>query len=248
MRSYKGMNKKYTPSPVSSPSEMEFPLTVKVIMIDLDGTLLDTAGDLATAANSMLRELGAAELSLATIKSYIGKGILNLVRRCLASSFNNEPSPDFLAQAMVIYEQEYAKKLCVTTRPYPRVVDGLIAMKAAGFQLACITNKSESFTLPLLRATELLNYFDIVLSGDSLPKKKPDPAPLHYACKFFGILPNEMLLIGDSGNDTKAARAAGSYVFCVPYGYNEGRDVHELDCDRVIPSIYEAVHLIKRPT
>ena len=248
MRFHKGMNKKYIPSPVSSPSEIEFPLTVKVIMIDLDGTLLDTAGDLAIAANIMLRELGAAELSLATIKSYIGKGILNLVRRCLASSFNNEPTPDFLAQAMVIYEQEYAKKLCVTTRPYPKVIDGLIAMKEAGFQLACITNKSEAFTLPLLRATKLLNYFDIVLSGDSLPKKKPDPMPLHHACKFFGILPNEMLLIGDSGNDTEAARAAGSYVFCVPYGYNEGRDVHELDCDRVIPSIYEAVHLIKRPT
>ena len=242
------MNKRYIPSPVSSPSEIEFPLTVKVIMIDLDGTLLDTAGDLAIAANTMLRELGAAELSLATIKSYIGKGILNLVRRCLTSSFNNEPAPDFLAQAMVIYEQEYAKKLCVTTCPYPRVVDGLIAMKEAGFQLACITNKSEAFTLPLLRANKLLNYFDIVLSGDSLPKKKPDPMPLHHACKFFGILPNEMLLIGDSGNDTEAARAAGSYVFCVPYGYNEGRDVHELDCDRVIPSIYEAVHLIKRPT
>ncbi len=241
------MNKRYFSHPVSSPAEMEFPLTIKAIMIDLDGTLLDTAGGLAIAANIMLRELGAEELPLATIQSYIGKGILNLVRRCLVSSFNNEPTPDFLVQAMVIYEQEYAKKLCVATRPYPRVVEGLIAMKEAGFQLACITNKSEAFTLPLLRATKLLNYFDIVLSGDSLPKKKPDPMPLHHACKFFGILPNEMLLIGDSGNDTEAARAAGSYVFCVPYGYNEGRDVHELDCDRVISSIYEAVHLINRP-
>jgi phosphoglycolate phosphatase len=241
------MNKRYFSHPVSSPAEMEFPLTIKAIMIDLDGTLLDTAGGLAIAANIMLRELGAEELPLATIQSYIGKGILNLVRRCLVSSFNNEPTPDFLVQAMVIYEQEYAKKLCVATRPYPRVVEGLIAMKEAGFQLACITNKSEAFTLPLLRATKLLNYFDIVLSGDSLPKKKPDPMPLHHACQFFGILPNEMLLIGDSGNDTEAARAAGSYVFCVPYGYNEGRDVHELDCDRVISSIYEAVHLINRP-
>ena len=248
MHFYKEMNRSHSPHPVSSTAEIEFPLTVKAIMIDLDGTLLDTAGDLAIAANIMLRELGVAELPLVTIQSYIGRGVLNLVRRCLANSLNNEPDPDFLAQAMVIYEKEYAKNLCATTRPYPRVVDGLIAMKEAGFQLACITNKSETFTLPLLRATKLLNYFDIVLSGDSLPKKKPDPAPLHHACKVFGIMPNEMLLIGDSGNDTKAARAAGSYVFCVPYGYNEGRDVHELDCDRVIPSIYEAVHLIKRLT
>jgi len=242
------MNKSCSPCPDPFPAEMEFPLMVKAIMIDLDGTLLDTAGDLAVAVNIMLRELGAAELPLATIQSYIGKGILNLVKRCLANSFNSEPDPEFLAQAIVIYEQEYAKKLCVTTHPYPRVIDGLIAMKEAGFQLACITNKSEAFTLPLLRTTELLNYFDIVLSGDSLPKKKPDPMPLHHACKFFEILPNEMLLIGDSANDTEAARAAGSYIFCVTYGYNEGRDVHELDCDRVISSIYEAVRLIKRPT
>jgi phosphoglycolate phosphatase len=227
---------------------MEFPLMVKAIMIDLDGTLLDTAGDLAITANLMLRKLGAAELPHVTIQSYIGKGILNLVKRCLTNSFNNEPDPEFLTRAMVIYEQEYAKNLCVTTHPYPGVTDGLNAMKAAGFQLACITNKSEAFTLTLLRTTELLNYFDIILSGDSLPKKKPDPMPLHHACKFFEILPNEMLLIGDSVNDTEAARAAGSYVFCVPYGYNEGRDVHELDCDRVISSIYEAVCLIKRPT
>jgi len=242
------MNKSYFSCPDPFSAEMEFPLMVKAIMIDLDGTLLDTAGDLAIAANIMLRELGTAELPLATIRSYIGKGILNLVKRCLANSFNNEPDPEFLAQAMVIYEQEYAKKLCVITRPYPGAIDGLVAMKEAGFQLACITNKPEAFTLPLLRTTRFLNYFDIVLSGDSLPKMKPDAMPLHHACKYFGIRPNEMLLIGDSVNDIEAARAAGSYIFCVPYGYNEGRNVHELDCDKVISSIYEAVHLIKRPT
>ena len=242
------MNKSCTPCSGSFPVEMEFPLMVKAIMIDLDGTLLDTAGDLAIAANIMLRELGAAELPPATIQSYIGKGVLNLVKRCLVGSFNNEPDSELLAKAMVIYEQEYAKKLCVTTHPYPRAIDGLIAMKEAGFQLACITNKSEVFTLPLLRTTKLLDFFDIVLSGDSLPKKKPDPMPLHHACNFFGILPNEMLLIGDSANDIEAARAAGSYIFCVPYGYNEGRGVYELDCDRVISSVYEAVCLIKKPT
>lgn len=242
------MNKNSSSCLDTSSAEIEFPLMVKAIMIDLDGTLLDTAGDLAIAANIMLRKLDGAELPPATIQSYIGRGILNLVKRCLSNSFNSEPDPETLAQAIVIYEQEYAKNLCVTTHSYPRVVDGLIAMKEAGFQLACITNKSEAFTLPLLRATELLNYFDIVLSGDTLPKKKPDPMPLHHACKFFGILPNEMLLIGDSVNDAEAARAAGSYIFCVPYGYNEGRDVHELDCDRVVSSIYEAMHFIKRPT
>ena len=240
------MNKSLYPCSTPSPSQMEFPLLVKAIMIDLDGTLLDTAGDLATAANLMLRELGRAELPIATIQSYIGKGIQNLVKKSLTNSLDGEPDAELFSQAIAIYEHEYEKNLCINTRPYPRAVDGLTAMKEASFQLACITNKSEAFTLPLLRATSLLDYFDIVLAGDSLPKKKPDPMTLQHACKLFGILPHEMLLIGDSLNDTEAARAAGCYVFCVPYGYNEGRDVLGLDCDAIIPSIYDAVKLIKR--
>jgi len=240
------MNKSLYPYTKPSPTQIEFPLVVKAVMIDLDGTLLNTAGDLANAANMMLRELGRAELPLVTIQSYIGKGIQNLVKKSLANSLDGEPDTELFSRAMTIYEHEYEKNLCINTHPYPGAVDGLAAMKEAGFQLACITNKSEVFTLPLLRATSLLDYFDIVLSGDSLPKKKPDPMPLQHACKLFGILPHKMLLIGDSLNDTEAARAAGCYVFCVPYGYNEGRDILELDCDAIIPSIYDAVQLIKR--
>ncbi len=239
------MNKYVSPSS-NLPAQMEFPLVVKAVTIDLDGTLLDTAGDLATAANMMLRELGRAELPLATIQSYIGKGIQKLVKSSLANSHDGEPDAELFSRAMTIYEHEYAKNLCIKTHPYPGVVDGLTTMKEASFQLACITNKPEVFTLPLLRATTLLDYFDVVLSGDSLPKKKPDPMPLRHACKHFGILPHEMLLIGDSLNDAVAARAAGCHIFCVPYGYNEGRDVLELDCDAIIPSIYDAVKLIKR--
>ncbi len=240
------MNKSLYPYTKPSPTQIEFPLVVKAVMIDLDGTLLNTAGDLANVANIMLRELGRAELPLATIQSYIGKGIQNLVKKSLENSLDGEPDTELFSRAMTIYEHEYEKNLCINTHPYPGVVDGLAAMKEASFQLACITNKSEVFTLSLLRTTSLLDYFDIVLSGDSLPKKKPDPMPLQHACKLFGILPHEMLLIGDSLNDTVAARAAGCYVFCVSYGYNEGRDILELDCDAIIPSIYDAVQLIKR--
>ncbi|MDQ3187036.1 MAG: phosphoglycolate phosphatase [Pseudomonadota bacterium] len=215
-------------------------------MIDLDGTLLDTASDLAAAANMMLRELGRAELPLQTIQSFIGKGIQKLVKRSLTGSLNDEPEAKLFHEAMPIYERDYAKTLCINTQPYPGVMEGLNALRQAGFRLACVTNKAERFTLPLLRATELLDYFDIVLSGDSLPKKKPDPMPLLHACKHFGILPHEMLLIGDSLNDAEAARAAGCHVFCVPYGYNEGRDVRELDCDAIVLSIYDATRLIQK--
>ena len=230
----------------ASAVDIEFLLLIKAVMIDLDGTLLDTASDLAAAANMMLRELGRAELPLETIQSYIGKGIQKLVKRSLTGSLDDEPDAELFDKAMPIYERDYAKTLCVNTRPYPGVIEGLNVLREAGFRLACVTNKAEAFTLPLLRATGLFDYFDIVLSGDSLPKKKPDPMPLLHACTHFDILPHEMLLIGDSLNDAEAARAAGCHVFCVPYGYNEGRDVRELDCDAIVTSVYDATKLIQK--
>jgi phosphoglycolate phosphatase len=240
------VNESLSPIADASVLEMEFPLVVKAVMIDLDGTLLDTAGDLATAANMMLRELGKAELPPETIQSYIGKGIEKLVKRALTASMDGEPEAELFDRAMPMYERDYAKTLCVATRPYPGVLDGLRALREHGIRLACVTNKAEAFTLPLLRATSLLEFFDMVLSGDSLPRKKPDPMPLLHACKQFNIEPGEMLLIGDSLNDAQAARAAGCHIFCVPYGYNEGRDVRELDCDAVVPSLYEAAKLLQR--
>ena len=225
---------------------IEFPIQVKAVVIDLDGTLLDTAQDLAFAANKMLLELGKPELPLVTIQSFIGKGIQRLVKRSLTNSPENEPDPELFAKALPIYERHYREHLFTHTQPYPGVIDGLNVLKQEGFKLACITNKAEAFTLPLLRATDLLDYFEIVLSGDSLPKKKPDPMPLLHACKHFEIEPSELLLIGDSLNDAIAARAAGCNIFCVPYGYNEGRDVRELDCDAIVPSLLEATKLIKK--
>jgi phosphoglycolate phosphatase len=240
------LNKSFFPTTDTSAIEIKFPISVKAVMVDLDGTLLDTAGDLAAAANMMLRELGKAELPLETIKSYIGKGIQKLVKRSLTGTLDGEPDADLLDKAMPLYERNYAKTLCMSTQPYPGVLEGLNILREGAFQLACVTNKAEAFTTPLLRATGLLDFFDIVLAGDSLPRKKPDPMPLLHACTHFGIQPSEMLLIGDSLNDAQAARAAGCCVFCVPYGYNEGRDVRELDCDAIVPSLFEATRLIQK--
>lgn len=240
------MNKSFSSLARASAPDLRFPLPIKAVMIDLDGTLLDTAPDLATAANMMLKELGKAELPLETIQSYIGKGIEKLVKRSLTGNLDGEPDADLLRRAMPLYERSYEKTLYVDTRPYPGVHEGLDALREGGFRLACVTNKAEAFTLPLLRAAELLDYFDIVVSGDSLPKKKPDPMPLLHACERFEIKPHEMLLLGDSLNDAQAARAAGCHVFCVPYGYNEGRDVHELDCDAIVSTLYEATRLIQK--
>ena len=240
------MNQNLSSTADASVKEVKLPISIKVIMIDLDGTLLDTADDLALAANLMLKDLGLPEQSTSTIRSYIGKGIQKLVKRTLTGQLDGEPDAALFAQALPLYEKHYANNLSVNTRPYPGVLEGIKIMQQAGFKLVCITNKAEAFTLPLLRSTGLYEQFEIVLSGDSLPKKKPDPMPLTHICKHFDVQPHEALLIGDSLNDAIAARAAGCHVFCVPYGYNEGRNVYELDCDAIVETLIEASKLISK--
>ncbi|MHB1176252.1 MAG: phosphoglycolate phosphatase [Sulfuriferula sp.] len=223
---------------------MDFPIKIKAVVIDLDGTLLDTAPDLAHAAELMMAELNMPPVALATIKTYIGNGVSRLVKRVLAGSMDAEPDTALFERAYPIYLKHYGAHVSLYSRPFPGVIEGLQALRAMGVHVACITNKAEAFTIPLLRDTGLLDYFELVLSGDTLPKRKPDPLPLLHACKHFGIEPGELLLIGDSLNDTQAARAAGSFVFCVPYGYNRGRPVTELDQDAVVASLPEAAKLI----
>jgi phosphoglycolate phosphatase len=216
------------------------PLSVKGVVIDLDGTLLDTAPDLADAAMAMAEDLGLPAIDLATVKTYIGNGVSRLVKRVLTRDMFADPAPELFAQALPIYEKHYAEWVSRKSRPFPGVVEGLLAFRAMGVHVACITNKAERFTVPLLRDTGLFDFFELILSGDTLPEKKPSPLPLLHACQVFGVEPDELLLIGDSLNDTQAARAAGCPVFCVPYGYNRGRPVSELDLDAVVPSLAEA--------
>ncbi|MDP2827684.1 MAG: phosphoglycolate phosphatase [Sulfuricellaceae bacterium] len=223
----------------------QFPIHIKAIVIDLDGTLLDTAPDLAEAASRMAAELSLPPIALDTIKTYIGNGVSRLVKRVLTREMDAEPDAALFAKALPVYEKHYAAVVSRESRPFPGVVDGLEGMKNLGFRLACITNKAEKFTVPLLKDTGLYDYFELILSGDSLPRRKPDPLPLQHACEFFGISPSDLLLIGDSLNDTQAARAAGCHVFCVPYGYNRGRSVEELDLDAVVPSLQAAIGLIQ---
>jgi phosphoglycolate phosphatase len=225
---------------------MPFPLPVKAVVIDLDGTLLDTAPDLADAAMAMAADLGLPPIDLAEVKTYIGNGVSRLVKRVLTRDMFADPPPELFAKALPIFEKHYAEWVSRKSRPFPGVVDGLKALQASGVHLACITNKAERFTRPLLQDTGLIDYFELILSGDTLPEKKPSPLPLLHACAVFECAPDELLLIGDSLNDTQAARAAGSHVFCVPYGYNRGRPVTELDLDAVVNSLEEAAQLIVR--
>jgi phosphoglycolate phosphatase len=124
--------------------------------------------------------------------------------------------------------------------PFPGVIEGLRALHAAGLPLACITNKAERFTVDLLQRTGLDGFFAVVICGDTVARKKPDPEPVLTACARLDVRPADALMIGDSANDVQAARAAGCPVWCVPYGYNEGQPVESLDCDAFVPDLAEA--------
>jgi len=222
------------------------PLYVKAVMIDLDGTLLDTIPDLAAAANMMLAEMKMPVLPEATIRNYVGKGIHNLIERALTNSMDGKPAQELFQRALPLYERSYKAVNGKLTTIYPGVKEGLDLLRAQGYPLACVTNKSERFTLPLLDYVSLSGYFVSVVAGDTLPQKKPDPAPLLHACKQLKVAPDEMLMIGDSLNDAQAARSAGCPIFCVTYGYNEGHDVHTLDVDAIVTSLIEATRLISK--
>ncbi len=216
-----------------------------MVMIDLDGTLIHTAPDLAASANRMLIELGLPSRDEAAIERWIGNGVSRFVKRTLTGELQAEPDPDLYRRAYPLFFKHYGERVSDQSRPYPGVVEGLRRLEADEYILVCITNKAEAFTSPLLKDLALDRYFRLVLAGDSLPKKKPDPQPLLYACEHFDVAPRHSLLVGDSLNDTQAARAAGMPVILVTYGYNRGRDVRELHPEAVIDSLVELPQYIR---
>lgn len=208
---------------------------IKAVLIDLDGTLLDTAPDLAAAANRMRADLGLAPLEVQLVATYIGKGIAVLVRRAL-------PDPSLFEEALPLFERYYAEESGRQSLAYPGAREGIARMRSLGLRLACVTNKAERFTSELLARTGF--EFDTVVCGDHVARKKPDPMAVLLACERLQVAAAEALFIGDSDNDVVAARAAGCAVWCVPYGYNEGRPPETLACDRRVATLAEAAEKI----
>ena len=218
---------------------------VRAVLLDLDGTLLDTAPEIAAAAADMLSELGLDPVDPLRVREFIGKGIPHQVRRTLEASLGRAPDERRVGSAMEGFFFHYAKRNGRMSKPYPGVLEGITELRAKGFALACVTNKTAQFTIPLLEATGLAGFFPVVVSGDTMPKKKPAPDPLLEACRRLGIPALEALMIGDSRNDALAARAAGCPVLLVPYGYTEGEDVQGIDCDGIVRSLLHVAGLLK---
>ena len=213
---------------------------IRAALHDHDGTLLDTAPDLAQAANRMLAELGLRELPDTLVRDFIGQGIAVLVRRCLEAASGRAPDEVLFESALACFAARYESINGSASIPYPGVVEGLQAMRSGGLRLACVTNKAARFTGPLLAASGLAGYFDTVVTGDQAGSRKPAPGPFLLACERLGVRPAEAVAIGDSANDALGARAAGCRVLLVPYGYREGQDVRSIECDGIVASLFHA--------
>ncbi len=217
---------------------------ITAVLLDLDGTLVDSIPDLAAAANALRCEWGLPHLPVEQIASFVGKGMENLVRRTLAGHRDGQCDETQLPAALEIFRRHYHQLNGSCTTVYPGVREGLHALRAQGLTLAVVTNKPLEFTLPLLEQTGLRAAFDVVVGGDSTAHKKPHPAPLLHACCKLGVTPAQALVIGDSSNDAQAARAAGCRVWIVPYGYNEGEASHTIDSDGIVATLLDAAHRI----
>lgn len=214
---------------------------IRAVLLDLDGTLLDTAPDLAAAANAMLAERGLGPLPTQQVRDFIGQGIGPLAWRCLDAAAGVPPEEGVFEGALERFGAHYERLNGAAAAPYPGVLEGLERMRRAGLRLACVTNKARRFTLPLLGKTGLARFFDAVVTSDEAGCRKPQPGIFLHACRKLEAEPAETLVIGDSANDAQGARAAGCKVLLVPYGYREGRALCEIECDGVIPDLVQAV-------
>ena len=213
--------------------------TPELVLIDLDGTLVDSLPDIAFCVDSMLTELAMPTAGQERVRQWVGNGTDILVRRSIAGNLDGEVDEQLLARALPLFTALYAKHTSERSRVYDGVAAGLDYLRATGAALACVTNKASVFTHKLLSEMELDDYFSLVISGDTLARNKPDPLPLLHAARHFAVAPEQALLIGDSANDVKAARAAGFRIVCVSYGYNHGDDIRASLPDAVIDSLAE---------
>lgn len=218
---------------------------VEAVLIDLDGTLVDTMGDFAAALNPVLVQLGAPVLPPEAIVQMVGKGSENLVRKALLSHFDAATTEALFDDALAAYQDSYRSINGQFATLYPQVKDGLTALCDMGLPLACVTNKPVEFARQLLAHLDIAEYFTAVYGGDSFAKKKPDPMPFIEAGKALGAQPANTLVLGDSQNDAQAAQAAGMRVWLLPYGYNHGEPIQTVPCDAIVETILAAAHKIQ---
>ncbi len=217
----------------------------EMVLIDVDGTLVDSVPDLAFCVDEMMKQLGMPMHGEAKVREWVGNGVERLTRRALIGQLEGEPDEALFKKAYPIYLDLYAKNTSQRSELYPGVIEGLDYLQSVGYKLGCVTNKAAQFTLPLLKDLGIFDRFEIVVSGDTLAKKKPDPMPLLHVAEHFGVAPAKAMMLGDSVSDVKAARAAGFQIVCMSYGYNHGVDIRDAKPDAVLDSMAELQSLLE---
>ncbi len=215
-------------------------------MFDLDGTLIDSAPDLALALNNTLQSLEYETFSPNTIRSWVGNGAQMLVKRGLCGNreADQEIDPELLSDTLSRFLECYGQNLCVDTTTYPNVIETLFSLKAQGYRLVLVTNKPHAFIQPILERFGIAELFELCLGGDSLAKRKPDPMPLFHVCETLDICPSRCVMVGDSKNDIQAAAAANIHSIAVSYGYNYDEDIRFYEPDHVTHDFSEITAIL----
>lgn len=213
---------------------------VQAIFLDLDGTLVDSVPDLTVAVDAMLVQLGLPPRGEARVRQWVGNGAEMLIRRALVDNLEGNAPDELVERGRPIFNAVYQDNLAVSSQLYPGVLEGLRALQALGYRMACITNKPTVFAKPLVEQLGIGVFFDLVLGGECAPRKKPAPDALLLTAERMGVDIHRVLMVGDSKNDVQAARNAGCRgVVTVPYGYNHGEDIRAAKPDLVIDSLTE---------
>ena len=220
------------------------PQRIHLVLFDLDGTLVDSVGDLGWCGQQMRQRLGLPSQSPEMARVWVGNGLERFVKRVLTGDIEAEPPQPLYVSGLEIFRELYAQHASDRCTLYPGVLETLQQLGASHLKLACVTNKPEPFTSQLIESMGLDSFFELVVAGDTTARKKPDPMPLHYAADHFGLDYRQCLMVGDSSNDVRAARAAGFAIVCVPYGYNHGRDIRDSAPDLVVDNLTELVQLL----
>lgn len=209
-----------------------------LVMFDLDGTVVETAPEIADATNDTLREFGWTEASMSQVETWIGHGTRQLLIQAIASATGTTEAQvvaaEWFPKALAVFDGHYATRCGTRSQPYPQARETLARLRAQGTKLVIVTNKEGRYTDRVLDAHDLAPSFDRVISGDTLPKKKPDPAAINACLTQFGVERDRALFVGDSSIDAATARNAGVAIWLLPHGYNMGQPLTDCQPDRIV--------------
>jgi phosphoglycolate phosphatase len=221
-------------------------LNKNTLLFDLDGTLVDSVPDLAFSVNQTLIELGLTPFDQDIIRGWVGNGANVLIQRALSGSADISKALDstLLKQALEIFYQSYQRHNCIETCLYSDVLETLTELKNRGYRLVIITNKPERFISPIIDGLALNGLFELIIGGDTLNKRKPDPLPLEHACQQLSVDTNQCVMIGDSKNDILAAKAAKIQSIALTYGYNYGEDISKYQPEVVLDNFADLLQIL----